>query len=135
VALTPEEIESKEFVVVLRGYDPADVHAFLRQVAGDYRDVCRQLEATGAGGGGSGAAAHIDGLIERLNTVLRTATDEAGEILADAERQAAQIRDGARREAGLPTESGDSSQGAGEPPDVLRRARATVRQAVDRYRH
>jgi cell division initiation protein len=133
VALTPEEIESKEFVVVLRGYDPADVHAFLRQVAVDYRDVCRQLEATAPSGGG--AAAHIDGLIERLNTVLRTATNEAGQILADAERQAAQIRGGAKPDAALPTESGDSSPGSGEPPDVLRRARATVRQAVDRYRH
>ncbi|MDQ1396934.1 MAG: hypothetical protein QOG64_2193, partial [Acidimicrobiaceae bacterium] len=41
---TPEEIESKEFLVVLRGYDKEEVGSFLRAVAADVRNL--QQEAT-----------------------------------------------------------------------------------------
>ena len=34
---TPEEIESKEFLVVLRGYDKEEVGGFLRAVADHIR--------------------------------------------------------------------------------------------------
>jgi DivIVA domain-containing protein len=37
VALTPDEVESKEFVRVMRGYDPAEVASFLRTVAAELR--------------------------------------------------------------------------------------------------
>jgi DivIVA domain-containing protein len=126
VPLTPDEIEAKEFVVALRGYDPGEVSAFLREVAADYRELERQVKGLGRG---SAALPHpVEGLMERLSAVLRTATDEASEILAAAEREAAQIRDAAKKEAGIPTGGDDGT-------DVLSRARATVRQAVDRYRH
>jgi cell division initiation protein len=135
VTLTPEEIEAKEFVVSLRGYDQADVHAFLRQVASDYRELTVEVDALRRRGGV--ASASIDGLMERLNAVLRTATDEATAILANAERQAAEIRDAATREAlgQSGREAADAADAGDAANDVLSRARATVRQAVDRYRH
>jgi DivIVA domain-containing protein len=38
MAVTPEEIEAKEFVVAIRGYDKDEVRAYLRQLAADLRD-------------------------------------------------------------------------------------------------
>jgi DivIVA domain-containing protein len=37
VPFTPEEIDSKEFLITLRGYDKDEVKAFLKAVAADYR--------------------------------------------------------------------------------------------------
>lgn len=42
--LTPEEIQAREFLVSLRGYDRDEVHSFLEQVAGQIRDLQSQLE-------------------------------------------------------------------------------------------
>jgi DivIVA domain-containing protein len=42
--LTPEEIQAREFLVSLRGYDRDEVHSFLEQVAGQIRDLQRRLE-------------------------------------------------------------------------------------------
>ena len=42
---TPEEIESKEFLVVLRGYDKEEVGSFLRAVAADVREIQEQAGA------------------------------------------------------------------------------------------
>lgn len=43
--LTPEEIQAREFLVSLRGYDRDEVHSFLEQVAGHIRDLQSQLES------------------------------------------------------------------------------------------
>src|SRR5712664_3421493 len=45
VPLSPEEIESRDFLVDLRGYDKEQVHAFLKEVAADYRAVTAALAA------------------------------------------------------------------------------------------
>jgi DivIVA domain-containing protein len=45
VALTPDEVETKEFVRVLRGYDPAEVATFLRVVAAEMRRRDQVIEA------------------------------------------------------------------------------------------
>ena len=37
MAMTPDEVQTKEFVRVLRGYDPAEVASFLRVVASEMR--------------------------------------------------------------------------------------------------
>jgi DivIVA domain-containing protein len=37
MALTPDDIENKQFVRVMRGYDPAEVATFLRVVASQMR--------------------------------------------------------------------------------------------------
>jgi DivIVA domain-containing protein len=45
VALTPDEVETKEFVRVMRGYDPAEVATFLRVVAAEMRRRDQVVEA------------------------------------------------------------------------------------------
>src|SRR5947208_14833413 len=47
VPVSPEEIESKEFLVVLRGYDKDEVGSFLRAVADDVRALNAQLTEGG----------------------------------------------------------------------------------------
>jgi DivIVA domain-containing protein len=42
MAFTPEEVENKEFLTTMRGYDKEEVDAFLRAVASDYREAIRQ---------------------------------------------------------------------------------------------
>ena len=42
MAFTPEEVENKEFLTTMRGYDKEEVDAFLRAVAADYRETIRQ---------------------------------------------------------------------------------------------
>ncbi len=50
--LTPEEIQSREFLVSLRGYDRDEVGAFLDEVADDFATLLAQV-----GGGGAAPAA------------------------------------------------------------------------------
>ena len=52
MALTPEDIESKKFLVGLRGYDKDEVTAFLQEVATDYRSA---LDGDGAAPSSNGA--------------------------------------------------------------------------------
>ncbi|MCU1448651.1 MAG: DivIVA protein, partial [Acidimicrobiales bacterium] len=80
--LTPEDIEKKEFMIELRGYDKSQVHSFLKQVAADYR------EAREGGGGGQDP---IDGLTASLANILRGAMDEAAAIVAGARLEADKI--------------------------------------------
>jgi DivIVA domain-containing protein len=49
VPFSPEEIESKEFLVVLRGYDKDEVGSFLRSVADDVRALNDQIAQGGNG--------------------------------------------------------------------------------------
>ena len=74
MALTPEEIEAKKFLVGLRGYDKEEVTTFLGEVAGDYRSAL-----AGGGNGSAPAAAESADPVE----------DNSAEITAEAERRAA----------------------------------------------
>ncbi|MGH8884271.1 MAG: DivIVA domain-containing protein [Egibacteraceae bacterium] len=47
--LTPEEIQAREFLVSLRGYDRDEVHSFLEETAQQIRDLQSQLESLQAG--------------------------------------------------------------------------------------
>ncbi len=94
MALTPEQIERKEFMVELRGYDKSQVHAFLREVAAEFRNA---LEGDTPGSGADPSA--IDGFAARLSEVLSAASDEVAGIIAAANREAAQIRADALAEA------------------------------------
>jgi DivIVA domain-containing protein len=46
MAFTPREITDKEFLVTMRGYDRAEVKAFLRAVAADTADLRAEVEAS-----------------------------------------------------------------------------------------
>jgi DivIVA domain-containing protein len=69
MALSPDEVESKEFVRVLRGYDPAEVASFLRVVGAEMRRRDQVVEAIERSA--SGPLAH------EVVAVLRTAYEAA----------------------------------------------------------
>jgi DivIVA domain-containing protein len=115
VPLTPEDIEKKEFMVELRGYDKAQVHSFLKQVAAEYREA---REGTGDG------EDPIDGLTASLANILRGAMDEAAAIVAGARLEAEKIR---REAAG----TGAYEAGDGRPQERDRMTSA-VQGLLDR---
>ena len=43
MAITASEIETKTFVVTFRGYDPAEVHEWLKDLAADHRALEAQV--------------------------------------------------------------------------------------------
>jgi cell division initiation protein len=111
VPITPQEIESKQFTVGLRGYDQQEVTSFLHTVAADYKEA---LEATG-GDGGAGAAVPAPAAApssgdpyaamgEEVAAVLRSAREAAGEVRKQAEQEAEALL-GKAREQGAEMES------------------------------
>jgi DivIVA domain-containing protein len=86
--MQPEDIESKEFLVGLRGYDKDQVREFLAQVAAEFRKV----STTGESAGDDAVPAEIAG-------VMRAVAAEAANIRAEAEREAAEIRAAAQEGA------------------------------------
>ena len=81
--MQPEDIESKEFLVVLRGYDKDQVREFLAQVAAEFRKVST---------GGEHAALAEDAVPAEIAEVMRALVAEAVNIRVEAERDAAEIR-------------------------------------------
>jgi DivIVA domain-containing protein len=69
MAMTPDEVETKEFVRVMRGYDPAEVASFLRVVAAEMRKRDQVAEAIEASASGP--------LANEVVAVLRTAYETA----------------------------------------------------------
>jgi cell division initiation protein len=99
VAITPQEIETKQFAIGLRGFDQQEVTAFLKSVAGDYKSA---LEHADGGGGGSTAPAAdpYAAMGDEVAAVLRSARDAAGEVRKHAEEEAEALLSKARQEAG-----------------------------------
>lgn len=102
MALTPEDIENHRFTVVLRGYHTAEVDAFLRHVAADLR----------AGGVPPGSPVDLpialtDGsmgpafgrVATTIASLLQTAAESAAGIRGDAETRARDVVAQAEREA------------------------------------
>jgi DivIVA domain-containing protein len=97
----PHEIENKKFVIALRGYQTAEVDAFLRAVAADYKAALdgakRSLEEAAA------EASEPRELVAEIERVMGSARaqaeQEAAEIRGAAERDAAEIREAVEQEA------------------------------------
>jgi DivIVA domain-containing protein len=83
---TPQEIETKQFLTVLRGFDPEEVGAFLKEVADQVRDLLRALYALLPPEG----AASVDGAVPDLDELLAHGEAVADEVakLAEAGRTA-----------------------------------------------
>lgn len=79
MAMTPEQIQHREFPVRLKGYDPDEVRRFLDQVAAVFRVAVADDE---------GRAPSSDG---DLAQVLAAANVAADKVIADAERQASAL--------------------------------------------
>lgn len=105
---SPEEIEHKTFVTVLRGYDKVEVAAFLRAVSADYR----RLSEAGAEIGQPAPAEDAPSAPANLPAVSQVSEPQSSDQLIDAlEVMRTQLRAGLAG-AGLPrTPRGDGARG------------------------
>lgn len=100
MSLSPDEIEHKNFVVALRGYDKNQVDEFLKAVADEYREVVRAKERA-LKSAGEGPFDPFEQLGEQVAAIARAAADGANQILAEAERSRSALLESARREAAM----------------------------------
>lgn len=91
---TPEEIDSKEFLITLRGYDKDEVKAFLKAVAADYRAA---LDSSAPPAEPSGNA--YEALGKDIGQVLQVAKQSADQLKRKAEEEATSMRRRAEEEA------------------------------------
>ena len=92
---SPEEIESKEFLITLRGYDKDEVQAFLRAVAADYRNVSESARTPAP----IATSNPFESLGEEVGTVLKVARESANTLRQKAEDEAAATRRRAEEES------------------------------------
>lgn len=104
MALTPEEIADKEFLIGLRGYDKDEVRAYLRTVADAYAaeaskpapaaapEPAPEPEAPAAAPAPAASGTDWASLGDEIAAVLRTAHEQAAALKADAEAEAARVR-------------------------------------------
>ena len=150
---TPEEIDSKEFLITLRGYDKDEVKAFLKAVAADFRAA---LDSSGtpvveAPGNAYEALGKDIGQVlqvakqsadqlkkkaeeeatsmrrraeEEANTLREAASNAARRLTEEAERHAVQVRAEAERDAG------DRTKDATRRVDKLQSAESKLRQRL-----
>ena len=135
--LTPEQIESREFLVSVRGYDRDEVHAFLREAAEHVRALRDQLEAAISDArAAEEMAADAEALVQRERARADTAEAELaaqplvvpagdpGSMFAEIGQQTQRILEAAAEAA-----EGIKAQAKREAEQEIRKAR---RQA-DKY--
>lgn len=98
-----EEIENKEFLTTLRGYDRHEVNAFLFAVAADYRALEAELGRAERDGpsedGPRGGGNPYDLVGQEVGNVLQVARESANSLWREAEEDAASVRRRAEEEA------------------------------------
>lgn len=92
MALTPEQIATKDFAVGLRGYDQDEVREYLHLVAAQLTDSAKELASA------ADPAADISGAAAEANaaSIIQRAHDEATEIRQSATAEAEITRARAR---------------------------------------
>ena len=122
--MTPEEIQGREFLVGLRGYDKDEVQRFLADVALEYEALQRQNDELRSGSGMPDPDSSIDefeSLGSSVAAILRAAKESASEITANADRAALQVREDAEQYAALLHQQADQAlAAAGEQAETLR---------------
>jgi DivIVA domain-containing protein len=97
----PEDIESKQFVVRMRGWDPDEVASFLKAIADDYRELATAVqhdrEAVAAEAEGTVAAARAE-----AERIVAAAKKQADELIAGGRRE---VDDALRRSAHIVQET------------------------------
>ena len=101
MAIRPEEIERKDFVPAMRGYERQEVDAFLRAVAEELREAhaARMAAEAALEAARSRPDNPIDVLSLEVGVVLKTAKAEAERMRSEAEADAAEVREQARQDA------------------------------------
>jgi DivIVA domain-containing protein len=131
VPLSPRDIEAKEFLVTLRGYDKDEVRAFLSAVASDYREARKEADPSGKSSElfealGAEVSHVLQAAQEAAEGMRRKAEEEIGALRKKGEAEAQSLRDSA---AGAAQEV----RAEAERYAVEARARAD-REAADRLK-
>jgi DivIVA domain-containing protein len=131
MAITPDEIENRVFSLVRRGYDPAEVDDFLKDVASTLAQAQGGLAtppappATDDRRATAGAGADDFGRLgEEVAAILRQAHESVDSLRQRAEAEAAVIRQDAEREAEAMRQEADADRQAAAI--ALEAARAEV---------
>ncbi|HEU4480513.1 MAG TPA: DivIVA domain-containing protein [Actinomycetota bacterium] len=122
--LTPEEIQNKDFLISLRGYDKDEVESFLSRVADEFRDALR-------GGGEGGSADPFQDLGQEVGSVLQAAKSSADALRSKAEQEATAVLQKAREEAANLRES--VSKAAARVKEDAERHAVQQRSEAERY--
>jgi DivIVA domain-containing protein len=101
--MRPDEIQSRDFLVGLRGYDKDEVRAFLDEVASEHAAVLAELEEARIMPAPEPVTVTVTDDLDSLGigvaAILRTARESAAELTGTAEQQAAALRDEAEQHA------------------------------------
>jgi DivIVA domain-containing protein len=109
--LSPQEIESRQFQIGLRGYDVEEVRSFLTRTAEAYRTLLEELEhhrqASGSGTssndqpgrGATGGPQSYEAVGREVAAVLTSAREAADRVKEQAQTKVAEIVDAAERKA------------------------------------
>lgn len=82
--LRPDDIRSKTFPIVMRGYDKEQVDAFIEELAAEYKELQRTRPAT--------PPDPVESLGAEVTEVLRSARDAAESLQKRSQAEAEQIR-------------------------------------------
>ena len=102
--MNPQEIQGREFLVGIRGYDRDEVDAFLAQLAEEHGRVLAELEALRAATPEETdpleeLGANVTAVLRSANEAAATITAEAEELLELARREADELRAATHAEA------------------------------------
>ena len=134
---SPEEVEEKDFLVTLRGYDKDEVRAFLQAVSADYKAALDSSRSAGQVSGDAFASlgAEVSHVFqtakESAEAVRRKADEEATALRARAEQEANGVRDAAGKAAKRLTEEAEQyaiGVRASADRDATERIRETTRR-------
>ena len=151
--MRPEDIQNRDFLVGLRGYDKDEVRAFLAEVAAEHASLLAAVESgpTSAAVAAPAPSAPANDDFESLGAgvaaILRTAKEQAAEITNDAQTRAAAARDEAESIRQRATESAEAlreqvdaevqglrQRAEQQVADARAEAERIVREATDRVR-
>lgn len=98
---SPEEIQSRDFLVALRGYDKVEVETFLQEVASQYANLMEEMALlrTEATSESQPASDPFHDVGDQVASVMRAAADAAARLQTDTEQEVASIRANALDEA------------------------------------
>lgn len=133
MAFSPKEIEEKDFLVTLRGYDKEEVKAFLQALAADYAEALKAAGNTSGGPSYKAWGREMADLLQQAHEaaerITRKASEEAGAARARAEDEAGRLREAARNAGARLTE--DAERHATELRSEAERYAREVRASAD----
>jgi cell division initiation protein len=128
VAITPQDIETKQFAVALRGFDQKEVTSFLQSVAADYKTALDPVSASEGPAPQAPPASAPDPYAtigEEVASVLRSARDVADETRRRAEEEAETLLNAARQEAAVTV-----AQAKRDAEDIVSNTRSRFEQLI-----